>query len=308
MKILNFGSLNMDYVYQVDHIASPGETIRSSNFQIFAGGKGLNQSIALARAGAHVCHAGNVGQDGEMLLELCAKNGIGTKHMRRVPGRTGHAIIQVDRDGQNCIVVFGGSNQSNTKDYVDEVLADFGEGDMLLMQNEINLLDYIIERAYQKRMHIALNPSPVDGNLLQYDLSKVSTFILNEVEGAQITGDKEPAGILAEMKSLYPKAAVVLTLGVQGVVYQYKDHMHTHGIYRVDVVDTTAAGDTFTGYFLALISQNHPVEQALGLASKASAIAVSRKGATDSIPLLKDVNEAKMDLTYGGITYRSDHK
>ena len=291
MKVLNFGSLNLDYVYQVESILIPGETQASKSRQIFCGGKGLNQSIALAKAGIPVYHAGLIGEGGEPLLEVCKENGVNTEFIRQIPGPCGHTVIQVDRNGQNCILLFGGSNRSMTKEFVDSVLDSFDEGDIILLQNEINELDYIIDRAYKKKMMIILNPSPFDSALEKCDLTKISLFLMNEIEGFQITGEKEPDRILAKVKELYPKAKVVLTLGGDGSVYQDETGIYRQGIFKVKAVDTTAAGDTFTGYFISSVIDGMPVQDGLKLAAKASAIAVSRPGATASIPVRSEVVE-----------------
>lgn len=289
MKVLNFGSLNLDFVYQVDHILIPGETLSSYSRNTFCGGKGLNQSIALAKAGIPVYHAGLIGEDGDMLLETCKANGVNTEFIKKIPGPGGHTVIQVDKDGQNCILLFGGSNRSMTREFVDSVFASFEKGDIVLLQNEINELDYIIDVAYEKGMMIILNPSPFDGALDDCDLSKVSLFLVNEIEGWQITGEKEPEAILKKIKELYPHAKIVLTLGGEGSVYQDETGVYHQGIFRVNAVDTTAAGDTFTGYFISSIIDGMPVQEGLALAAKASAIAVSRAGATASIPLRDEV-------------------
>lgn len=293
MKVLNFGSLNLDYVYQVESILIPGETQASKSRQIFCGGKGLNQSIALAKAGIPVYHAGLIGEGGEPLLEVCKENGVNTEFIRQIPGPCGHTVIQVDENGQNCILLFGGSNRSMTKEFVDTVLDSFEEGDIILLQNEINELGYIIDRAYEKHMMIILNPSPFDNALENCDLSKISLFLMNEIEGFQITGEKEPDKILTKVKTLYPKAKVVLTLGGDGSVYQDETGIYRQGIFKVKAVDTTAAGDTFTGYFISSIIDGLPVQDGLELAAKASAIAVSRPGATASIPLRSEVVKEK---------------
>lgn len=289
MKVLNFGSLNLDFVYQVDHILIPGETLSSYSRNTFCGGKGLNQSIALAKAGIPVYHAGLIGEDGDMLLETCKANGVNTEFIKKIPGPGGHTVIQVDKDGQNCILLFGGSNRSMTREFVDSVFASFEKGDIVLLQNEVNELDYIIDVAYEKGMMIILNPSPFDGALDDCDLSKVSLFLVNEIEGWQITGEKEPEAILKKIKELYPHAKIVLTLGGEGSVYQDETGVYHQGIFRVNAVDTTAAGDTFTGYFISSIIDGMPVQEGLALAAKASAIAVSRAGATASIPLRDEV-------------------
>lgn len=294
MKVLNFGSLNYDFVYSVDHMVTPGETLASSQMETFPGGKGLNQSISLARAGAEVYHAGMVGEDGDFLLNICKENGVDCSNIREIPGKSGHAIIQVDKTGQNCILLYGGSNRSMTKEFIDEVIGKFDKGDIILLQNEINMMDYIIDRAYEQGMTIALNPSPFDEAMEKCDLSKVTYFLMNEIEGGQITGEKEPKAILNAVLAKWPEAKVVLTLGKDGVTYQDKDQYCERGIYKVKAVDTTAAGDTFTGYFLSTVLNGEPVEKALQMASKASAIAVTREGATTSIPWRKEVEETEL--------------
>ena len=296
MRILNFGSLNLDYVYSVDHIVQPGETLSSSGLEIFSGGKGLNQSVALARAGATVFHAGMVGADGGQLLQVCKENGVDTRHIRTVSERSGNAIIQVTARGQNSIILFGGANQQNDSQHIRKVMEDFGEGDLLLLQNEINLLDEIIERAAAKGMRIALNPSPYNESIVSCDLGKVSIFLINEVEGEQITGRTQPEEIISAMKERYPAAGIVLTLGKRGVVYSQDDKLYRHGIYDVPVVDTTAAGDTFTGYFLCSLVENREPGEALLRASVASSLAVSKKGATASIPWACEVDAADLKL------------
>lgn len=289
MKVLNFGSLNLDYVYSVDHMVTPGETLASYGMNVFCGGKGLNQSIALAKAGVEVYHAGLIGEEGEILLKTCQEGGVDSRYIRKTTEKSGHTIIQVDKDGQNCILLYGGANQSITREYVDEVLSHFEKGDILLLQNEINLLDYIIDQAYEKGMMIILNPSPYNEKLNSCDFKKISMLLLNEVEGAQVTGEKDEEKILVRLKELYPDMQVVLTLGKDGSVYQYKDQVYRQGIFPVQAVDTTAAGDTFTGYFISSILEGMPVDEGLKLAAKASAIAVSREGATASIPIKAEV-------------------
>ena len=294
MKVLNFGSLNLDYVYQVESILIPGETQASRDRQTFCGGKGLNQSIALAKAEIPVYHAGMIGDGGEILLETCKENGVNTEFIRKITGPCGHTVIQVDKDGQNCILLYGGANRSITREFVDEVLSAFGKDDIILLQNEINELDYIVDRAYEKGMMIILNPSPYDDKLKACDMSKVSMFLVNEIEGYQITGERKPERILAAVKEKYPSAKIVLTLGGDGSVYQDETGIYHQGIFKVKAVDTTAAGDTFTGYFISSIIDGMSVKEGLELAAKASAIAVSRPGATASIPIKQEVLDSRL--------------
>lgn len=289
MKVLNFGSLNLDYVYSVDHMVVEGETLSAGGMETFCGGKGLNQSIALARAGVPVYHAGLIGEEGRSLLEACTESGVHTDFIREIPGKSGHTIIQVDQKGQNCILLYGGANRSITREFIDEVLAHFEKGDYLLLQNEVNLVDYMIDRAYEKGMVIILNPSPFDRNLEACDLSKVSLFLMNEIEGWQITGEKEPDRILDRLRELYPEAKTVLTLGGDGSAYQDRESRYRQRIFQVETKDTTAAGDTFTGYFISSMIEHMPAPAGLEMAAKAAAIAVSRNGATASIPTRDEV-------------------
>ncbi len=293
MKILNFGSLNIDLVYTVDHFVRPGETISSLRFERFCGGKGSNQSIALARAGADVYHAGLIGQDGAFLKENLADCGVHTEFIRTVEAPSGNALIQVDNTGQNSIVLYAGANRQFSKSYIDEVLSHFSQGDMVLLQNEVNNTDYMVESAYKKGLTIALNPSPMDDLIYGMDLSKITYFILNEIEGRDLTGTEIPREITRRLKKKYPLCRVVLTLGKEGVLYYDGIQEIHHGIFDVPVVDTTAAGDTFTGYFLAMIMAGESVPEALMLASKASSLAVSVKGAGNSIPSFAQVQQAK---------------
>lgn len=292
MKVLNIGSMNLDFVYNVDHIVQPGETESSSDRNVFLGGKGMNQSMALAKAGAAVYHGGMIGEDGKVFLDACKEYGVNSDYIRVVEGATGHAIIQIDNHAQNSILLFGGANQKLTEGYVDEVLAGFEAGDVLLLQNEVNLLPYIVDRAYEKGMQIALNPSPFDNKLKAVDMTKISIFLLNEVEGGQITGLTEPKEVLAKMQEMFPKAKIVLTLGKDGALYAEGETTCYQPIFKVQAVDTTAAGDTFTGYFLAGLMEGLEIPRVLKMSAKASSIAVTRQGAVPSIPYRKEVEEA----------------
>lgn len=289
MKVLNIGSMNLDLVYSVDHIVQPGETEASFALDTFLGGKGLNQSMALAKAGVEVFQGGMIGEDGQPFLDACAQYGVRADYIRTVPGKSGHAVIQRDKNAQNCILLYGGANQMLTEDYVDEVMANFQAGDILLLQNEVNMMPYIVDKAYEKGMQIALNPSPFNEKLDEVDMAKISIFLLNEVEGNQVTGLTDPDEIIAEMLKRFPAARIVLTLGKDGAVYADAGQKHFQPIFPVKAVDTTAAGDTFTGYFLAGLLEEMPVPEILRMSAKASSIAVTRAGAVPSIPYRKEV-------------------
>ncbi|MBO6284042.1 MAG: ribokinase [Pseudobutyrivibrio sp.] len=289
MKVLSFGSLNLDYTYQVAHISRPGETILAKDVSMNLGGKGFNQSVALSRAGLACYHAGLVGEEGLEFYDACETFGIKTDYIKTVTGRCGHTVIQVDEDGQNCILLYGGANQKNSKEYVDEVLKNFDTGDIIVLQNEINELPYIIDQAFAKGMTIVLNPSPFDERLDACDLGKVSIFIFNETEGQQMTGMTTPATIVAAMAASYSNAKIVLTLGEGGSIYHHGDEELYQAAFKVAAVDTTAAGDTFTGYFIAGLVKKLPMREVLINASKAAALAVTKAGAAVSIPFMSEV-------------------
>lgn len=292
MKLLDFGSLNIDHTYQLPHLVRPGETLASDSYHKSEGGKGFNQAVALAKAGQEVYLAGAIGQDGLFLRDYLQELGVHTEHLCVLDAPTGHAMIQLDAEGQNCIILFGGTNGMITEAMIDEVLADFGTGDYLLLQNEISHVDSIICAAHAKGMHIILNPSPMSPELLTWPLELVEWFILNEIEGADITGKTQPEEMLDELLRRYPACHVVLTLGERGSVYADATQRMDQSIVSAHTVDTTAAGDTFTGYFIHALLQGEAIQQALKTAACASAITVSRPGAGRSIPAAEEVQAA----------------
>ena len=299
MKILNFGSLNIDYVYRVKRFARPGETVRSKSLRRVCGGKGLNQSIALARGGGQVCHAGNLGKDdGAILLDQLSAVGVDTSLIKSRDYPSGHAIIQVEDSGQNCIMLCSGANFLVSSEQIKKILFHFGKGDLIILQNEINLLDEIIEQAYDRGMKIALNPSPMSDNIFGLPIKKVDILFVNEIEAAGILNEKNicKEDLLQKLSERFPETMIVLTLGRKGAAVAYHGADYYHGIYDVPVVDTTGAGDTFTGFFLAGFSKGKNIEECLELASKASSLCVSRKGSSDSIPDLSEVENMNLKL------------
>ena len=299
MKILNFGSCNIDYVYSMDHIVRVGETLSTYKLETFEGGKGLNQSIAISRAGAKVYHAGCIGEDGKMLTDLLEKSGVDLTYMRKVEGKNGHAIIQVSSKGENSIFLYGGSNEMVTEEFVDSVLSDFGEGDIILLQNEISSVPYIIDRAFEKKMCIIFNPSPFTDEIKKIDIGKLSYVLLNEVEAAEFSGCDDPEASLCYFEENYPSLKVVLTLGSKGCIYLENGNRYRQYAYKTNVVDTTAAGDTFTGYFISGLSSGTDTAENLNLASAAAAIAVSKMGAAPSIPCIGEVMSKLSSLKSG---------
>lgn len=296
MRVLNFGSLNLDHVYAVPHFVQPGETLAATDRSVKFGGKGLNQSIALARAGASVSHAGCIGAGGEALRALLAENGVDVSLLRQVEEMQGHTVIQVDPRGENCILLYGGSNQCQTAEQIAATLSAFGAGDWLVLQNEINLLPEIIEQAHARGMVIVLNPSPYNAALQAVDFHKLTWLLANEIEAEQITGEAEFERAWQRLHALYPRLFVLITLGRQGSVVYRSDGGEVECVRQaaetVKAVDTTAAGDTFTGYFVAGLMAGEPLTVCMRRASHAAAIGVTRPGAADSIPWKDEVDKA----------------
>ncbi len=285
MKVLNFGSLNIDQVYGVDHIVREGETIDSYDYRQFCGGKGLNQSVALAQAGAEVYHAGKIGRDGIFLIERLKKASADTSLIEISDSEpTGQAIIQVDLSGQNSIILLGGANQSIAEEQVEKTIGHFSSGDCILLQNEVSSIPVMMRNAKKRGMTIFFNPAPMNNRVLSYPLDLVDYFIINEVEGSELTKENEPNKIIQAMRREYPNALIILTLGEQGSIYD--DRHITTCIPAVPIVpvDTTAAGDTFIGYLITGIIKGDTFKKSMETASKAASICVTRKGAADSIP------------------------
>lgn len=303
MKIVNYGSLNIDHVYRVDHIVKPGETIGSENLRLFAGGKGANQSVAIAKAGAEVWHAGKIGADGKWLLEQLSEAKVQTELVSESDGPTGHAIIQVNRDGENSIILFGGANQHITDEEIEATLSNFKPGDFLVLQNEINSVPSIIKQASLQGLRIYLNPAPFSSEINTWPIELVDTLIVNESEAAGLAG--RPASdnnlfaaesVIKMLAAQYPHTDIVLTAGNQGAYFVRGDraeYQHVAAIETV-VVDTTAAGDTFLGYYLvARLHASEPLE-AMKRANLAASITVSRPGAMESIPFAKELQDNEM--------------
>ena len=289
MKVLNFGSVNIDYVYQMEHFIRPGETAPCEALTTGCGGKGLNQSIALAKAGTAVYHAGLYGREGQFLLDKMNAAGVDTSLMRPGDGPNGHAIIQVEKSGQNCIILYGGTNRQVTGGYVDEVLSHFEKGDVLVLQNEINQMPYLMKKAHEKGLRIAFNAAPYGPEVLEYPLETVTWLIVNEVEGAGLSGKEDFSDIAEALVRKYPGVTVMLTMGKSGCLYKSAAETVHVPACHVDAVDTTAAGDTFIGYFVRGMIENLPARETLRQATVASAIAVTRPGAADSVPALSEV-------------------
>ena len=288
--VYNLGSLNLDHIYHLPHHVQSGETLSATSFRVGAGGKGCNQSIACALAGAKVFHAGCIGSDGGMLRELLKKSGADTGLLEQVDVPTGCAVVMINAEGNNSIILYAGANYEITSELLDKLFSQAQPGDVLLLQNETNMLSEAMKRAKSKAMKIAFNFAPFDkAKAAELPLELVDYLIVNEIEGAGLAGTDAPQEILAKLTVAYPETQIILTLGGDGVVWAGPAGKGGLPAFPAEVVDTTAAGDTFIGYFLAGINENMSIEEAATLASKASAICCSRPGAGTAIPQRSEI-------------------
>jgi ribokinase len=289
MKVLNFGSLNVDYVYDVPYFVRAGETISTTGRSVFSGGKGLNQSVATAKTGLTVYHAGLIGNDGGILLKTLQENRVHTDYIRKLNTPGGHTVIQVDSNGQNCIIVFGGTNQQLTENYMDEVLLSFSKGDFLLVQNEVNNVETIIRKAHSRGLTVVLNPSPCDEKMKALPLETVDYLVINETEGMVLAGTEKLDEIIPILSERSSRTRIILTQGKSGSEFYDGAGVFRQSAFPMKAMDTTAAGDTFLGYAVYGIAEGMTPQEILELASKAAAISVTRKGASVSIPALDEV-------------------
>lgn len=290
MAIINFGSINIDHVYHVDHFVKPGETLASTHYQQLLGGKGANQSIALALAGAEVRHVGSIHEGDAAFKQFLIKKGVDCRGVKCHDTPSGHAIIQVTPSGENAIVLFGGANQTLTADSVRRGLDDTTPSDWVLTQNETSSIAEVLSQAKDKQLKVAFNPAPMSDSVKELPLDCVDLLIVNETEAAAITGESELDSILQAFRKHWQATEVIVTLGKAGVIMLRGEDTIQVDAFRVEASDTTAAGDTFIGYFLSAYSNKTDARQALIRGCAASAIAVTREGAAQSIPSQQEVD------------------
>ena len=291
-KLVNLGSLCVDNVYTVPAITKPGETVAALDYQQHPGGKGLNQSLAAARAGLDVVHVGCVGSDGRWLTEVLASAGVDVAGLRISETEpSGHAVIQVDASGQNAIVVVGGANQSLEQCDLEFALSALEADDWLIIQNEINNIGHILNVFSELPSRIAFNVAPADPRVVDYPLDVVDLLIINEIEAAAIADGAAPAEALDLLCARYSTCHVVLTCGAQGLRYGMGGDRLELPAFPVDAVDETAAGDAFIGFLMHGWLNGHGQAEALAWASAAGALAVTVAGAATSIPTAAEVAE-----------------
>ena len=284
MKFFVFGSLNIDKVYSLENLPATGENVTALHFEEHIGGKGLNQAISLKRAGAQVHLAGAVGFDGAMLTDYLKENGIDISFVDSLPCPTGHCVIQIDRNGKNQMLLFTGANRLIKESFCDKVVSTLDEGDLILMQYETSCTEYMAKKCSEKGVKIAFNPSPLSEGLINFPYEAVDYLILNEDEGRALTGETDPEKITLDLIEKRKVGSVVLTLGSDGSCYRDKSGYFTIPCVKANAVDTTGAGDTFTGYFLKILFETNDPALAMRTAAKASAVCVSKIGAAQTIP------------------------
>jgi len=289
--IFNIGSINIDYVYRVPHLVAPGETLASHSLSKVLGGKGANQSVAIAQAGAEVSHVGRISSTDTWALQQMSDLGVNVHNVETSDEPSGHAIIQVDDAGENSIVLFGGANRQLTQNQLSQALSTATSSDWLLIQNECNGLEDVFALASEKQCPVAFNPAPMSSDVLELPLPQAHCLIVNEVEANGIVGEKSlGAGALVQaLVQRFPSSMVALTLGAAGVRLINDGDVTEIASPSVKAVDSTGAGDTFVGYFLANLVAGHAATDAARKACFAAALSVTKEGATPSIPSERDV-------------------
>ncbi|MCA0973695.1 ribokinase [Halomonas denitrificans] len=293
--LYNYGSINLDHVYRVSHLVRPGETLASHEHRVGLGGKGANQSLALAKAGGQVQHWGCLNAQDGWARELLQDAGVDVAGVKQVPGPSGHAIIQVDDSAENAILLFPGANHHFKAEDIAELMQACSAGDWLLLQNECSVLADSIQLAHQRGVQIAFNPAPMSDDVKRLPLHLVDLLFVNRGEAAWLAECEDDASaetLLDALAQQLPTTALVLTLGAEGAWYQHGDQRHFQPASSVKAVDTTAAGDTFIGYYLAAMQEQASVAECLALASTAAALGVQRQGAATSVPARHEVDSA----------------
>ena len=287
MTVYNLGSINADHIYTVPHLPKPGETLSADDFNIGLGGKGTNQSVAAARAGSDVIHIGTIGADGQWAKDRVSEYGVDTQFINTVDVPTGHAIINVDRAGENAIVIFSGANLMQDPHQIKEALGSAKAGDILLLQNETSHQVEAAKIAADKAMVVIYSAAPFSVEAVKAVLCYTTILVMNQIEAEQLC-----AGLETELAEL-PVKDILVTKGANGVDWistQTGETQHVESI-SVSAVDTTAAGDTFAGYFAAGLDQGMDVKAAMQLGAVSAGLKVTRKGTADAIPLRAEVNE-----------------
>ncbi|WP_278548327.1 ribokinase [Paraclostridium bifermentans] len=299
-KICVIGSLNMDLVVNVDEMPKKGQTLIGSKFKEIPGGKGANQAVAASRLGGDVYMIGKVGDDGfgQSLLKQLKADKVKTDYVQIEKGPSGVALITVDKNAENSIVVSPGANFELTESYIDKCIDGIKESSIVVIQLEtpIDTIKYALEKSKELGKFTILNPAPAvklsDDIIKNVDLLTPNETELEILSGVKIENEddiKKAANVMIEkgVKQL------IVTLGSKGSLYLDKDKIEFKKSYKVEAVDTTAAGDSYTGALSVAFSQGKDIDEAMDFASKVGALCVTNIGAQTSIPNLYDVMNHK---------------
>jgi len=302
-KIVVVGSCNTDMVIKADRLPVPGETILGGTFFMNPGGKGANQAVAASRMGGNVTLISKTGNDvfGKQSVMLYTAENIKTDFIFSDPKHpSGVALITVDSFGENCIVVASGANAYLTRPDIDKASAEIEGSDLVLMQLEIPIdtVEYVAEMANKKGIKVILNPAParaLSDNLLKH----VYIIIPNKNEAEILSGikvcDIESAKQAANIISAKGVEIVVITLGSQGALIKEYNEYHFVEAFKVDAVDTTAAGDTFCGSVCVGLSEGRSILESVKMACRAAALTVTRMGAQTSIPYRSELSSLDVE-------------
>ena len=295
-NICVIGSLNMDLVVNVDTMPKPGQTIIGSNFKEVPGGKGANQAVAMARLNGNVSMIGKVGEDGfgQTLINSLKNDKVDTTYIQTSKGATGVALITVDKNAQNSIVVSPGANFEVKEDDIDNNIEAIKNSDIVVLQLEtpLNTIKYALNKAKELNKYTILNPAPAvkldDEIIKNVDLLTPNETELEIISGVSIETEEDIQKAAQIMIEKGVKELIV-TLGSKGSLYINKEKSMFKKAYKVEAVDTTAAGDSYTGALAVALSQDKSIEDAMDFASKVGALSVLKEGAQSSLPTLEDV-------------------
>ena len=290
-QIVNFGSINIDHVYHLDTFVVAGQTLPTHSISSGLGGKGANQSVALAKSGVEVQHLGRVSSNEVWVIDEMREAGVAVENIELVSQASGHAIIQIDKHGENAIIIHGGANQSFTQQQIGESFSKCEPGDFVLLQNECNMVAEAMRLASDCDLTIVFNPAPFTADVLEMPLELVSILIVNEGEAQALAAKQKIEEVEESLVAKFPDTHLVITQGAKGASVLLNGQRFTQKVSAKTVVDTTAAGDTFIGYYLGSLVQGMDVPTSLKRACEAAAIAVSRAGAISSIPAAEELGQ-----------------